>query len=191
MNTQNIYITNSLSREKEKFEPVTPGRVGLYVCGPTVYGPPHLGHARPYIFFDVVSRYFTHLGYKVRYVRNITDVGHLVDDADEGEDKIAKKARLEQLEPMEVVELYAEKFHDAFRALNIQHVSIEPRASLASLKQRFSKAWSESINSKFNVILSVNCVKPSNGLGQTSFCLMTPLTLVMYCTIDHPHANPL
>ncbi len=129
MNTQNIYITNSLSRQKEKFEPVTPGRLGLYVCGPTVYGPPHLGHARPYIFFDVVSRYFTHLGYKVRYVRNITDVGHLENDADEGEDKIAKKARLEQLEPMEVVELYAEKFHEAFRALNIQHVSIEPRAS--------------------------------------------------------------
>jgi cysteinyl-tRNA synthetase len=129
MNAQTIYITNSLSREKEKFEPVTPGRIGLYVCGPTVYGPPHLGHARPYIFFDVVSRYFTHLGYKVRYVRNITDVGHLENDADEGEDKIAKKARLEQLEPMEVVELYVEKFHDAFRALNIQHVSIEPRAS--------------------------------------------------------------
>jgi len=94
-----------------------------------VYGPPHLGHARPYIFFDVVSRYFTHLGYKVRYVRNITDVGHLESDADEGEDKIAKKARLEQLEPMEVVELYVEKFHEAFRALNILHVSIEPRAS--------------------------------------------------------------
>ena len=129
MNTQTIYITNSLSRQKEKFEPVTPGRVGLYVCGPTVYGPPHLGHARPYIFFDVLSRYFTHLGYKVRYVRNITDVGHLENDADEGEDKIAKKARLEQLEPMEVVELYVEKFHDAFRALNIQHVNIEPRAS--------------------------------------------------------------
>jgi cysteinyl-tRNA synthetase len=129
MNTQPIYITNSFSRQKEKFEPVTPGRVGLYVCGPTVYGPPHLGHARPYVFFDVVSRYFTHLGYKVRYVRNITDVGHLESDGDEGEDKIAKKARLEQLEPMEVVELYVEKFHEAFRALNIQHVSIEPRAS--------------------------------------------------------------
>ena len=129
MNTQEIYITNSLSRQKEKFEPVTPGRVGLYVCGPTVYGPPHLGHARPYVFFDVVSRYFEHVGYKVRYVRNITDVGHLENDADEGEDKIAKKARLEQLEPMEVVELYVEKFHEAFRALNIRHVSIEPRAS--------------------------------------------------------------
>jgi cysteinyl-tRNA synthetase len=129
MNTQTIYITNSLSRKKERFEPVTPGRVGLYVCGPTVYGPPHLGHARPYVFFDVVSRYFEHLGYKVRYVRNITDVGHLESDGDEGEDKIAKKARLEQLEPMEVVELYVEKFHEAFRALNIRHVSIEPRAS--------------------------------------------------------------
>src|SRR4030095_1003639 len=129
MNTQTIHITNSLSRQKEKFEPVTPGRVGLYVCGPTVYGPPHLGHARPYIFFDVVSRYFTHLGYKVRYVRTITDVGHLENDADEGEDKIAKKARLAQLEPMEIVELYTEKFHEAMRLLGNNHVSIEPRAS--------------------------------------------------------------
>src|SRR5204863_9792686 len=109
--------------------PLNPPHVGMYVCGPTVYGYPHLGHARPYITFDVVNRYLTYIGYKVRYVRNITDVGHLENDADEGEDKIAKKARLEQLEPMEVVELYVEKFHGAFRALNIQHVSIEPRAS--------------------------------------------------------------
>src|SRR3982751_2196984 len=123
MNSQEIYITNSLSRKKEKFEPLKPGFVGLYVCGPTVYGPPHLGHARPYITFDVVYRYLMHLGYKVRYVRNITDVGHLENDADEGEDKIAKKARLEQLEPMEVVELYSDNFHEAFRQLNIKNVS--------------------------------------------------------------------
>lgn len=103
--------------------------VGLYVCGPTVYGESHLGHARPYITFDVLSRYLQHLGYKVRYVRNITDVGHLENDADEGEDKIAKKARLEQLEPMEVVELYTNSFHESMRALNNQPPGIEPRAS--------------------------------------------------------------
>ena len=105
MQHQPLYITNSLSRQKEKFEPIHPPHVGMYVCGPTVYGPPHLGHARPYITFDVVYRYLTHIGYKVRYVRNITDVGHLENDADEGEDKVAKKARLEKLEPMEIVEL--------------------------------------------------------------------------------------
>ena len=127
--TQQIYLTNSLTREKELFTPLNPPHIGLYVCGPTTYGPPHLGHARPYITFDVLIRYFEHLGYKVRYVRNITDVGHLENDADEGEDKIAKKARLEQLEPMEIVELYAEKFHEAFRSLNLKNPSIEPRAS--------------------------------------------------------------
>lgn len=126
---QNLFITNSLSRKKEKFEPINPPHVGMYVCGPTVYGYPHLGHARPYITFDVVYRYLTFIGYKVRYVRNITDVGHLENDGDEGEDKIAKKARLEQLEPMEVVELYTESFHEAMRLLNNKNVSIEPRAS--------------------------------------------------------------
>ncbi len=124
-----IYLTNSLSRKKELFVPLVPGFVGMYVCGPTVYGAPHLGHARPYITFDVLFRFLNHLGYRVRYVRNITDVGHLVDDADEGEDKIAKRARIEKLEPMEVVELYTDKFHEAMRALNNTHVSIEPRAS--------------------------------------------------------------
>lgn len=125
----NLHLTNSLSRQKEKFEPLVPGRVGMYVCGPTVYGAPHLGHARPYITFDVLYRYLSHLGFKVRYVRNITDVGHLENDADEGEDKIAKKARLEKLEPMEVVELYTQMFHEAMRQLNNTSPSIEPRAS--------------------------------------------------------------
>lgn len=124
-----LYITNSLSRQREQFIPLNPPFVGLYVCGPTVYGEAHLGHARPYITFDVLSRYMTHLGYKVRYVRNITDVGHLENDADEGEDKIAKKARLEQLEPMEVVELYTGSFHESMRMLNNQAPGIEPRAS--------------------------------------------------------------
>ncbi len=124
-----LYITNSLTRQKENFIPINAPFVGLYVCGPTVYGEAHLGHARPYITFDVLYRYLSHLEYKVRYVRNITDVGHLENDADEGEDKIAKKARLEQLEPMEVVELYTGSFHESMRELNNNAPSIEPRAS--------------------------------------------------------------
>ena len=122
-------IHNTLSRKKEVFEPIVPGMVGLYVCGPTVYGDAHLGHARPGITYDVLFRLFKHIGYKVRYVRNITDVGHLENDSDAGEDKIAKKARLEQLEPMEVVQYYTLRFHDAMRKLNTNPPSIEPRAS--------------------------------------------------------------
>jgi cysteinyl-tRNA synthetase len=129
MNAPDLFIYNTLSRQKELFLPINPPFVGLYVCGPTVYGEAHLGHARPYITFDVLSRYLTSVGYKVRYVRNITDVGHLENDADEGEDKIAKKARLEQLEPMEIVELYTNSFHESMRMLNNNHPSIEPRAS--------------------------------------------------------------
>ena len=124
-----LYLTNTLSRRKELFTPVNEGRVGMYVCGPTVYGDAHLGHARPGVTYDVLYKLLRHLGYKVRYVRNITDVGHLEHDADEGEDKIAKKARLEQLEPMEVVQTYTLHYHDAMRALNVAPPSIEPRAS--------------------------------------------------------------
>ena len=105
-----LYLYNTLSREKEHFEPLNPPFVGMYVCGPTVYGDPHFGHARPAITFDLIFRYLKHLGYKVRYVRNITDVGHLENDLDEGEDKIAKKARLEQLEPMEIAQYYADRY---------------------------------------------------------------------------------
>lgn len=126
---QNLLIYNSLTRRKQLFVPIVEGRVGMYVCGPTVYGDGHLGHARPAITFDVLFRYLTHLGYKVRYVRNITDVGHLEHDADEGEDKIAKKARLEQLEPMEVVQHYLNRYHDAMARLNVLPPSIEPHAS--------------------------------------------------------------
>ncbi|MGM9871454.1 MAG: cysteine--tRNA ligase [Muribaculaceae bacterium] len=124
-----LVIYNSLSRAKERFVPLQPERVGMYVCGPTVYGDGHLGHARPAITFDVLFRYLTHLGYKVRYVRNITDVGHLEHDADDGEDKVAKKARLEQLEPMEVVQYYLNRYHHAMEALNVLPPSIEPHAS--------------------------------------------------------------
>ncbi len=129
MKPNNLTIYNSLSRQKETFRPVHEGRVGMYVCGPTVYGDGHLGHARPAITFDILFRYLTHLGYKVRYVRNITDVGHLEHDADEGEDKIAKKARLEQLEPMEVVQHYLNRYHHAMERLNVLPPSIEPHAS--------------------------------------------------------------
>ena len=124
-----LVLYNTLTRHKEEFEPLTPGRVGMYVCGPTVYGDPHLGHARPSVTFDLMFRYFKSLGYKVRYVRNITDVGHLEHDADEGEDKIQKKARLEQLEPMEVAQYYTDRYHRAMDALNVQSPSIEPHAS--------------------------------------------------------------
>lgn len=125
----NLTIYNTLSRTKQPFKPLHEGKVGMYVCGPTVYGDGHLGHARPAITFDVLFRYLRHLGYKVRYVRNITDVGHLEHDADEGEDKIAKKARLEQLEPMEVVQHYLTRYHKAMEALNVLPPSIEPHAS--------------------------------------------------------------
>jgi cysteinyl-tRNA synthetase len=127
MSTLTIY--NSLTRKKEKFEPLNAPFVGMYVCGPTVYGDPHLGHARPAITFDVVFRYLKNQGYKVRYVRNITDVGHLEQDADSGEDKIAKKARIEQLEPMEVVQHYTLRYHEAMSQLNCLPPSIEPSAS--------------------------------------------------------------
>lgn len=123
----NLY--NTLTRTKQHFQPLHEGRVGMYVCGPTVYGDGHLGHARPAITFDVLFRYLKHLGYKVRYVRNITDVGHLEHDADSGEDKIAKKARLEQLEPMEVVQHYLLRYHKAMDKLNVLPPSIEPHAS--------------------------------------------------------------
>ena len=124
-----LSVYNTLARKKEVFQPLHAGRVGLYVCGPTVYGDPHLGHARPAITFDILFRYLTHLGYKVRYVRNITDVGHLVNDADAGEDKIAKKAKLDNLEPMEVVQYYLNRYHKAMEALNVLPPSIEPHAS--------------------------------------------------------------
>ncbi len=127
METLNIY--NTLTRKKEEFKAIHPPLVGLYVCGPTVYGDPHLGHARSALTFDILFRWLKESGYKVRYVRNITDVGHLENDADEGEDKIAKKARLEQLEPMEVAQYYTNRYHEMMAKMNMLSPSIEPQAS--------------------------------------------------------------
>lgn len=126
---ENIIIYNSLSRKKEALKPIVEDYIGMYVCGPTVYGDPHLGHARPAITFDIVFRYLKWCGFKVRYVRNITDAGHLENDADEGEDKIAKKARVEELEPMEVAHYYTQSYHNAMNLLNCLPPSIEPRAT--------------------------------------------------------------
>ena len=126
---KDLILYNTLTKKKENFIPLNEGRVGMYVCGPTVYGEPHLGHARPAVTFDLVFRYLQHLGYKVRYVRNITDVGHLENDADEGEDKVEKKARLEQVEPMEIAQFYIDSYHFAMDLLNVKRPSIEPRAS--------------------------------------------------------------
>ena len=122
-------IYNTLSRKKEIFKPLIPGHVGMYVCGPTVYGEAHLGHSRPAITFDVLFRYLKHMGFKVRYIRNITDVGHLVNDADEGEDKIGRKAKVEELEPMEIVQRYTNSYRLNMAQLNVLPPSIEPTAS--------------------------------------------------------------
>lgn len=147
-----FYLYNTLSRRKERFEPVHPGMLGLYVCGPTVYSDPHLGHARPGITYDVLVRLFKHLGSKVRYVRNITDVGHLENDSDEGEDKIAKRAKLLSLEPMEIVQEYTLVYHEAMRKLNTLAPSIEPRASghiieqIAMVKEIMDKGFAYESN---------------------------------------------
>jgi cysteinyl-tRNA synthetase len=125
----NIKIYNTLSGEKEIFEPITAGYIGMYVCGPTVYSNVHLGNVRTFMSFDMIFRYFKHLGYKIRYVRNITDAGHLEDDADVGEDKITKKARLEAIEPMEIVQRYTVDFHNVLNTFNFLPPSIEPTAT--------------------------------------------------------------
>ena len=124
-----LKVYNSYTRQKEVFKPITPGHVGMYVCGPTVSGESHLGHARPYITFDVIYRYLMHLGYKVRYVRNITDAGHFEEEGRAAEDKISKKAVLEKLEPMELVQKYTNLFHWAMKELNNLEPSIEPTAT--------------------------------------------------------------
>jgi cysteinyl-tRNA synthetase len=148
----NLVIYNSLTRRKEPFKPLHPPFVGIYVCGPTVYSDAHLGHARPAVTFDLLFRYLMHLEYKVRYVRNITDVGHLENDADEGEDKIEKRARLEHIEPMEVVQKYLNNYERNMDQLNLLHPSIEPRASGHIIEQQhlikeiFDKGYAYEVN---------------------------------------------
>ncbi len=152
MNTQPLKLYNTLTRQKELFEPLKPPYVGMYVCGPTVYNFVHLGNIRTFLTFDTLYRYLLHLGYKVRYVRNITDVGHLVGDGDEGEDKIAKKARLEQLEPMEIVQRYTNDFHDVLKTMNLLPPSIEPTATghlveqIEAVKELIAKGYAYEAN---------------------------------------------
>jgi cysteinyl-tRNA synthetase len=147
-----LKVYNSLSKQKEDFKTLTDGYVGMYVCGPTVYSNAHLGNVRTFMFFDVVYRYLLHLGYKVRYVRNITDAGHLENDADEGEDRIAKKARLEQIEPMEVVQRYTVDFHDVLKNYNFLPPSIEPTATghiveqIEMIKEILEKGFAYEVN---------------------------------------------
>lgn len=167
-----LQLYNTLSRKKEVFEPLNPTHVGMYVCGPTVYGDPHLGHARPAITFDIVFRYLQHLGFKVRYVRNITDAGHLENDAEVGEDKIAKKARLEQLEPMEVVQFYTVRYHKAVEALNCMPPSIEPRATghiieqIEMVKKILTRGLAYEVNG--SVYLDVNKYNEKYPYGKLS-----------------------
>ncbi len=172
MMIRKIQIYNTLTRKKEVFNPIVENHVGMYVCGPTVYGDPHLGHARPAITFDVVFRYLKHSKYKVRYVRNITDVGHLENDADEGEDKIAKKARLKQLEPMEVAQFYTISYHKAMDALNCLPPSIEPRATghiieqIEMVKKILKNGFAYEVNN--SVYLDVNKYNKSFSYGTLS-----------------------
>ncbi len=149
---QTLKITNSLTGTKEEFKPINEGHVGMYVCGPTVYSNVHLGNCRTFMSFDMIFRYLRHLGYKVRFVRNITDAGHLVDDADDGEDKIAKKARLEKIEPMEVVQRYTVDFHKILEQFNFLPPSIEPTATghiieqLEIIKEILEKGYAYEVN---------------------------------------------
>ena len=164
-----LKIYNSLSKSKEDFIPLTEGYVGMYVCGPTVYSNAHLGNVRTFMFFDVLYRYLLHLGYKVRYVRNITDAGHLENDADEGEDRISKKARLEELEPMEVVQMYTVDFHDVLKNYNFLPPSIEPTATghiveqIEMIKEIMDKGFAYEVNG--SVYFDVLKYNQSNHYG--------------------------
>lgn len=169
---QALSIYNSLSGKKEIFRPISEGNVGMYVCGPTVYSNVHLGNCRTFISFDMIFRYLRHLGYKVRYVRNITDAGHLEDDADQGEDKIAKKARLEQIEPMEVVQKYTVDFHNTMAAFNNLPPSIEPTATghileqIEIVKQIIENGFAYQVNG--SVYFDVKAFNDSSDYGKLS-----------------------
>lgn len=170
--SQNLKVHNSLSGKKEIFKPINEGHIGMYVCGPTVYSNVHLGNCRTFMSFDMIFRYLRHLGYKVRYVRNITDAGHLVDDAEDGEDKIAKKARLEQLEPMEVVQRYTVDFHNILEKFNFLPPSIEPTATghiieqIEIIKDIIEKGYAYEING--SVYFDVSKFNDSHEYGKLS-----------------------
>lgn len=169
---QQLKVYNSLSSTKENFEPLNEGHVGMYVCGPTVYSNVHLGNCRTFMSFDMIFRYLKHLGYKVRYVRNITDAGHLEDDADSGEDKIAKKARLEQIEPMEVVQRYTVDFHNILQKFNFLPPSIEPTATghiieqIEIIKDILEKGFAYEING--SVYFDVKTFNEAYNYGKLS-----------------------
>ncbi len=170
--SQVLKVYNSLSGKKEVFEPINEGHVGMYVCGPTVYSNVHLGNCRTFMSFDMIFRYLKHLGFKVRYVRNITDAGHLEDDADEGEDKISKKARLEKIEPMEVVQRYTVDFHNILQKFNFLPPSIEPTATghiieqIEIIKDILDKGLAYEING--SVYFDVNKYNKTNNYGKLS-----------------------
>jgi cysteinyl-tRNA synthetase len=165
-------IYNTLSRKKEIFKPLNPGHVGMYVCGPTVYGEAHLGHSRPAVTFDLLFRYLRHIGYKVRYVRNITDVGHLVNDSDEGEDKIVRKAKVEELEPMEIVQIYTNSYRRNMMQLNVLPPSIEPVASghiieqIATVQKMIDSGFAYHING--SVYFDVEKFAATHAYGKLS-----------------------
>lgn len=167
-----IKVTNSLTGKKENFKPIKEGQVGMYVCGPTVYSNVHLGNTRTFMSFDMIFRYLRHLGHKVRYVRNITDAGHLENDADEGEDKIAKKAKLEQIEPMEVVQRYTVDFHETLQKFNLLPPSIEPTATghiieqIEIIKEILEKGFAYEVNG--SVYFDVVKFNESNEYGKLS-----------------------
>jgi cysteinyl-tRNA synthetase len=164
-----LHVYNTLSRKKERFEPLNPPHVGMYVCGPTVYGDAHLGHAKSYVSFDVVLRYLRYLGYKVRYVQNITDVGHLVDDAEEGEDKLSKQARIEKVQPMEIAEKYTYRYFRDMDALHVLRPDIAPRASghipeqIAMIQKLFKNGNAYEVNG--NVYFDVSSDKEYGKLS--------------------------
>lgn len=171
--SSSLHLYNSISRKKELFEPINPPFVGLYVCGPTVYGDPHLGHARSAITFDVIYRYLKYLGYKVRFVRNITDVGHLEHEEEEqGEDKILKKARIEQVEPMEIVQRYTISYHKGMDALNCLRPNIEPTASghiieqIELVEKILENGFAYEVNG--NVYFDLEKYRQSNSYGELS-----------------------
>ena len=186
-----LKIYNTLTRQKEEFKPLREGSVGIYVCGPTVYGHPHIGHAKSYVSFDVIVRYLRYLGYKVRYVQNITDVGHLTDDADQGEDKIIKRAAVERVEPMELVENYMRSYFEDMDLLNVIRPDISPRASghipeqIELVTTLIEKGYAYNING--NVYFDIS---KFNDYGKLSGKKLEDLEAGVRIDINHEKKHP-